>query len=324
MQDKLNFKPKFSPKHNEYMKPKIVVIGSANIDMIVKVPHIPAPGETVLGNEFFTVQGGKGANQAVAASRAGGNVTFIACVGNDEFGIKAKEAYKNEGINTEYIKTVDEAATGVALINVADSGENSISVAPGANSFLSPVDIASLEKVISQADVVLMQLEVPLETIEKAAELANKHKVKVILNPAPAQKLDQRLLEKVAILTPNENEAELIVGAASGTSGGMLLIKALHELGISSVVLTLGEKGAYYSTPDAQKEIAGIRVNAVDTTAAGDTFNGYLAVALASEESMDIAIQIANKAAAISVTRMGAQPSIPFMDEVKIYKPNNK
>lgn len=295
---------------------KILVIGSSNTDMIVKVPHIPAPGETVLGTDFFTVQGGKGANQAVAAARAGGDVTFVACVGNDEFGKKAKEAYENEGINTRYVKTIDQAATGVALINVADSGENSISVAPGANSFLSPKDIASLENVISQADVLLMQLEVPLETIEKASELANKHHVKIILNPAPAQKLDQRLLEKITILTPNENEAELIVGAESGVSSAMQLTRDLHKLGISSVVLTLGEKGAYYSTSDNRKEIAGIKVKAADTTAAGDTFNGYLAVALASGESMDDAIQIANKAAAISVTRLGAQPSIPRMKEI--------
>ncbi len=299
------------------MVKKILVIGSSNTDMIVKVPHIPAPGETVLGNEFFTVQGGKGANQAVAAARAGGEVTFVACVGNDEFGIKAKEAYENEGINTKYVKTIDQAATGVAIINVADSGENSISVAPGANSFLSPADIASLEKVISESDLVLMQLEVPIETIEKAAELANRHKVKVILNPAPAQKLDQRLLEKITILTPNENEAELIVDAVPGTTDAMQLTRDLLQLGISSVILTLGEKGAYFSTSDTQKEIAGMKVNAVDTTAAGDTFNGYLAVALASGESMDDAIDMANKAAALSVTRLGAQPSIPFMDEVK-------
>lgn len=296
---------------------KILVIGSSNTDMIVKVPHIPAPGETVLGNDFFTVQGGKGANQAVAAARAGGNVTFVACIGNDAFGKKAKEAYEKEGINTSYVKTIDQAATGVALINVADSGENSISVAPGANSFLTPEDIAALENVISEADVVLMQLEVPMETIEKAIELANKHMVKVILNPAPAQKLDKHLLEKITILTPNENEAELIVGGKSGTSGAKQLTSDLHKMGISSVVLTLGEKGAYFSSSDTQKEIAGIKVKAVDTTAAGDTFNGYLAVALASGKSMDDAIHIANKAAAISVTRLGAQPSIPLMEEIE-------
>lgn len=298
------------------MKPKITVIGSANIDMIVKVPHIPSPGETVLGTEFFNVQGGKGANQAVAAARAGGDVTFIACVGNDAFGKQAIEAYQQEGINTAYIEKVNDASTGVALINVADSGENSISVAPGANSQLSPLRLEKLQNVIAGSDAILLQLEVPLETIEKATALANKFGVRVILNPAPAQKLDSNLLQMVSILTPNENEAALITGYAPGQVNAGTLAEKLHTMGVKSVVLTLGEHGAYYSNNGTQKEIEGISVKALDTTAAGDTFNGYLAVARASGKTMEEAIYMANKAAAISVKRLGAQPSIPFIHEL--------
>lgn len=292
---------------------KIVVVGSANIDMIVKVPHIPSPGETVLGKEFFTVQGGKGANQAVAASRAGGDVVFMACVGNDDFGHQAVEAYKKEGIDTSFIKKTDKAATGVALINVASSGENSISVAPGANSFLLPEDIEEMINVIAEASVVLMQLEIPLETIEKVAEIALKHNVPVILNPAPARKLSSELLKKISILTPNEQEAQLL----GDTDRPPKEIAArLTSFGLKTVIITLGKEGAIYSDDEGNiTSVPGIKVEPIDTTAAGDTFNGYLACNIARGTSLKDAIALANKAAAISVTRPGAQPSIPYESE---------
>jgi ribokinase len=295
---------------------KIVVIGSSNTDMIVKVPKIPAPGETVLGNEFLTVQGGKGANQAVAAARAGGEVTFVACVGNDTFGDEAVASYKKEGINTNYIKRTGDAATGVALINVAASGENSISVAPGANSLLTPSDIEQLDSLIHSADIILMQMEIPLQTIQKVAEMASVATIPVILNPAPAQKLPKQLLEMISLLTPNEHEAALIAGTEGNQSSPQELAEILSGMGVKQSIITLGSNGAYFYNDHTSGTVKGMKVDAIDTTAAGDTFNGYLAVAMASGESIDHAIQIANKAAAISVTRLGAQPSIPRMKEI--------
>lgn len=295
-----------------------MVVGSSNTDMIVKVPKIPSPGETILGNEFFVVQGGKGANQAVAAARAGGDVTFLTCVGNDSFGNQALEAYKKEGINTSYIKIAENAATGVALINVSDSGENSISVAPGANSQLLPKDIDALQDVIESALIVLMQLEIPLKTVERVVELASAKNIPVILNPAPAQILPQSLLEKILFLTPNEHEAKLLIGESDIDSGIEETARRLQEKGVPNIVITLGEKGGYYADEHEQGTVSGVKVKAVDTTAAGDTFNGYLAVGLSNGMSLRDSIELANKAAAISVTRLGAQPSIPFIQDIKL------
>lgn len=285
--------------------------------MIVKVPKIPAPGETVLGNEFLTVQGGKGANQAVAAARAGGEVTFVACVGNDTFGDEAVASYKKEGINTNYIKRTGDAATGVALINVAASGENSISVAPGANSLLTPSDMDQLDSLIHTADIILMQMEIPLQTIQKVAEMASVATIPVILNPAPAQKLPKQLLEMISLLTPNEHEAALIAGTVGNETSPQELSEILTGMGVKQSIITLGSNGAYFYNDHASGTVKGMKVDVIDSTAAGDTFNGYLAVAMASGESIDHAIQIANKAAAISVTRLGAQPSIPRMKEIE-------
>ncbi|MFW5657584.1 MAG: ribokinase [Bacteroidota bacterium] len=298
------------------MKPHVLVIGSSNTDMIVKVPDIPKPGETILGNDFFIIQGGKGANQAVAAARAGGNVTFLACIGNDDFGKAAIEAYKKEGINTDYIKRTDETSTGVALINVAQSGENSIAVAPGANALLRPEDLRALDHVFQEASIVLIQLETPLETVKEALMMAKKHNIRAILNPAPAQVLDKDILEMVAFLTPNEHEAALLA-EASGTSDNIAtLAQKLRAKGVNNVIITLGAEGVYYENEQNSRSVKGLKVNAIDTTAAGDTFNGYLATLLASGKSLEEAIQLANKAAAISVTKLGAQPSIPHASEV--------
>ncbi|MFW5699748.1 MAG: ribokinase, partial [Bacteroidota bacterium] len=280
------------------MKPHVLVIGSSNTDMIVKVPDIPKPGETILGNDFFIIQGGKGANQAVAAARAGGNVTFLACIGNDDFGKAAIEAYKKEGINTDYIKRTDETSTGVALINVAQSGENSIAVAPGANALLRPEDLRALDHVFQEASIVLIQLETLLETVKEALMMAKKHNIRAILNPAPAQVLDKDILEMVAFLTPNEHEAALLA-EASGTSDNIAtLAQKLRAKGVNNVIITLGAEGVYYENEQNSRSVKGLKVNAIDTTAAGDTFNGYLATLLASGKSLEEAIQLANKAAA--------------------------
>lgn len=299
------------------MKPKIVVIGSSNTDMICRVPHIPKPGETVLGGDFLTVQGGKGANQAVAAARAGGKVTFVACVGNDLFGKQAIESYKADGIDTSCITLVDDAPTGVALINVADSGENSIAVASGANARLSPAAIDKFRDIILSAQIILMQLEIPIETVYHVARMANAAQIPVVLNPAPAQEIDPAILPMISCITPNEHEAIEVSGIFPPDPElvSEMADKILMN-GSKSVIITLGSKGAFYREGNQKEIVPGIAVLAVDTTAAGDTFNGYLVVELAKGKTLREAISLANKAAAISVTRMGAQPSIPYFSEI--------
>lgn len=299
------------------MKPRICVIGSANTDMIIKVPHLPVPGETILGGEFSMAQGGKGANQAVAAARAGADVIFVSCVGNDLFGKNTINELTKEGINISHVKVQDKISSGIALINVADSGENSISVASGANSHLLPDDIVAIEDSIKSCQIVLVQLEIRIDTVNTIIHLAKKNRVPVILNPAPAQKLDPEVLKDVDIITPNETESALITGMGS-VNDPVKLSRRLKKMGPSTVVITLGSKGAFYSSNDTEMFIEGHEVKPVDTTGAGDVFNGYLAVALALGRSIEESIQIANKAASISVTRLGAQPSIPFIQELEI------
>jgi ribokinase len=299
------------------MARKIVVVGSSNTDMILKLDRIPRPGETILGGEFVTAAGGKGANQAVAAARAGGAVTFVARVGKDMFGEQAVAGFKEHGINVEHVR-YDAAPSGVALIFVAADGENSIGVAGGANGKLSPADVRSAEQAIATADVVVMQLETPIETIEAAAELGSASGAIVILNPAPAQKLSDQLLSRISILTPNETEAELLTGitvcdeASCNRAADILLGK-----GVETVIITLGSQGAFVATAASRELVPGFKVEPVDTTAAGDTFNGALAVALSEGATLADAVQFANAAAAISVTRMGAQPSAPSREEIE-------
>lgn len=296
--------------------PKIVVIGSTNTDMILKLSHIPGPGETVLGGEFSIAQGGKGANQAVASARAGGNVVFISCIGDDQFGQKAIEKLGNEGIETSYIKVIRDVASGIAMINVAETGENSISVAPGANSYLFPADIQNAEDVIKMADMILIQLEIPVETVLEAVKIARKFNVPVILNPAPACALSDEILTNVDIITPNEKEAAVLAGAEPENISIPELAVSLGKKVSGTVIITLGKEGAFYCQNNVGRHINGYKVNVIDTTAAGDTFNGYLAVSLASGNRLEDAISIANKAASLSVMRLGAQPSIPYYDEV--------
>ena len=303
------------------MRPKIVVIGSSNTDMVVRVPHIPAPGETVMGSELLTIPGGKGANQAVAAARAGGEVVFIACVSDDSFGKQSLENYKKDGINTSFIKVKPGIHSGVALINVADDGENSIAVAPGANSHLLPADILNARDAFTGAGIILAQLEIPMETVSAAAEMSAQFNIPMILNPAPGVKLPEELLRRVSVITPNETEAAIITGRKEAKEEDIpAMARELYGKGVKTVILTLRSKGVYLKDNGFEGLIPGYKVKAVDTTAAGDVFNGALASALAADKPVREAIDFAQRAAAISVTRMGAQPSAPDLKEINEYR----
>ncbi len=302
------------------MKPKIVVVGSSNTDMVVKVPHIPAPGETILGSDFMIIPGGKGANQAVAATRAGADVTFMTCVSDDTFGNQSIQNYRQEGIDTSYIKVNPGTHSGIALINVAANGENSISVAPGANSFLMPEDIMAYKEAFSGAQYILVQLEIPLKTVEAVIELAEDEGIPLILNPAPATSVNESLYRKISVLTPNETEAAILTGRQNFSDEDIPeMANALFNKGTKTVILTLGSKGVYLKSEGFAGIIPGYKVKAVDTTAAGDVFNGALAAALAGRMALEQAVDFAQKAASISVTRIGAQPSAPRYDEIKSF-----
>jgi ribokinase len=295
------------------MKPKIVVIGSSNTDLVIQVPHFPAPGETVLGGEFMMARGGKGANQAVAAARLGADVTFISRLGQDSFGEMALAACQAEQINTDFILFDEQKASGVALIMVDQQGENEIAVASGANFALTPADVAAAESMIQSADCVLLQLEVPLSTVEAAVELANKHHVLVILNPAPARPLPTKLLHSIDILTPNETEAAILGQNINQTDA----VQSVRQLGVKTIIMTLGSKGALLIRDDLQQEISTFPIEVVDSTAAGDAFNGALAVALGNGRSLQDAITFANAAGALATTKAGAQQSLPTLAEVE-------
>lgn len=295
----------------------ILVVGSSNTDMVIKTNHFPAPGETILGGQFLMNAGGKGANQAVAAARLGGKVTFVGKTGNDIFGRQAIQQLANEGINVEYMVTDLENPSGVALITVDHKGENSIVVAPGSNGTLNEADFDKAIVALDHAEYVLMQLEIPLSTVEHIAALAFDKQKKVILNPAPAAKLSDELLSKLYIITPNETEAELLTGIK--VTDELSALKAatfLHEKGVEIIIITMGSAGAFILANGQSEIINTIKVEAVDTTAAGDTFNGALTVALSEGKTLKESILFANKAAAISVTRIGAQASVPFRNEI--------
>ena len=300
------------------MSSKIVVVGSSNTDMIIKVPHVPVPGETIIGGTFSTAAGGKGANQAVAAVRAGGDVTFVARIGEDMFGQQAKDGFVKDNINVDHVLTDKDAPSGVALIFVGEDGENSIAVASGANANLSPSDVESAGDAISSADILIMQLETPLETVQKAATIASEKGVKVILNPAPACELSDDILSHVSILTPNESEAELLTGIkVESEKDAAAAADALMAKGIDTVIVTMGAKGAFVVTADFKELVGGFSVKAVDATAAGDVFNGTLAVAMAEGKPLKEAVRFANAAGALSVTKLGAQPSAPTREEIE-------
>lgn len=296
----------------------IVVVGSSNTDMVVRVPRIPAPGETIMGGDFFVIPGGKGANQAVAAARAGASVTFLACVGDDDFGKQAIENYRNDEIDTSFIKVEKGVSSGVAMINVSADGENSITVASGANSYLRPDDISKRIVAFRDIDIVLVQLETPQETVVAVAQTANSLNIPLILNPAPAAALADELLKMVSVITPNETEAALLTGRKEFNEQDIPAMAAeLFEKGVETVIITLGKKGVFLKNANYEEHIPGFLVKAVDTTAAGDVFNGALAAALAEKKSILDAINFAQRAAAISVTRMGAQPSAPRLGEIE-------
>jgi len=286
--------------------------------MVIKSPHLPAPGETILGGTFFMNAGGKGANQAVAAARLGGQVSFIAKVGRDIFGKEAIQLFKKEGIDVAAVLKDKKFPSGIALITVDDKGENCISVASGANAALTPANIKKFKAKIESASILLMQLETPLDTIGFAASHAANHNVKVILNPAPACPLPDELLGKLSIITPNEKEAEMLTGiAVNDASSAEHAANALHKKGVDTVIITMGAKGALLFHEDNFSFIETVKVDAVDTTAAGDVFNGALAVALSGGRPMVDAVRFACKAASISVTRLGAQASAPYIHELE-------
>jgi len=282
------------------MSGSIVVIGSANTDMVVKSSYLPRPGETILGGDFIMTPGGKGANQAVAAAKLGGDVTFIARLGDDTLGHNAIEEYNAYGIDTSCIIKDAKAPSGVALIMVDEKGENCISVASGANANLSTDDIVANMDLIKSAGYILVQLETPLATIQRVAAIAIDYQLQLVLNPAPAQELSHDILKAVSIITPNQTEAALLSGVeVVDVLSAKRASAVIKELGVSKVIITMGAQGA------------------VDTTAAGDTFNGALVVALAKGKSIQVAAEFANLAAALSVTKIGAQSSIPTLLELK-------
>jgi len=296
----------------------IVVIGSTNTDMVIMSDHLPAPGETILGGNFFMNPGGKGANQAVAAQRLGGNVTFIAKTGNDIFGERSVRLFKEEGINTDFLLTDPVNPSGVALITIDKNAENTIVVASGANATLSSADIEPATAVIKNAAIVLMQLEIPLDTVLYAAEIAATNGAKVILNPAPACPLPDALFQHISIITPNETEAEMLSGIrVTDIESARTAAMALRNKGVDTVIITLGAKGAFISNADMEMLMPSPVVKAVDTTAAGDVFNGALAVALAEGWALANAVNFGCRAAAISVTRLGAQAAAPYRHEIK-------
>jgi len=302
---------------------RIVVVGSINVDLVVRVATLPRPGETVLGGRFASVHGGKGANQAVAAARAGGHTTFVARVGDDSMGRAAINAFQAEGIDTDFITVTPECPTGVALILVDAAGENSIAVAGGANDRLSTDDIERARPAIEAADVVLLQLEVPLAAVAHAVTIARAAGKRVILNPAPARPLPAALLGGVDILTPNETEAESLAAQGSDTVASSADTErtagTLLGLGPRAVVVTLGAAGALVAVAAERTYVPAFPVEPRDTVAAGDVFNGCLAVMLAEGRDLVAATRIAAAAAAISVTREGAQTSAPHRGEIEAF-----
>ena len=300
-------------------KPNIVVIGSCNTDMVVKANRLPVPGETILGGSFYMNPGGKGANQAIAAARLGADVTFISKIGYDLFGLQALEIYKSERINTEFIFTDSKKPSGVALISVDSFGENCIIVASGANQSLSPEDIDKAKDKIREADTILMQLEIPLETVEYATALAYEYGKRVILNPAPASSLNNELLKKTNVILPNRIEAEMLSGIkVTNLKSAHRAVQAISCKGIENVVITLGKEGAFVKEKDKYIMIPAKEVDTIDTTGAGDVFSGALSVSLSEGRSLIEAVEFANAAAAIAVTRIGAQSAIPYRTEINV------
>jgi len=296
---------------------KIIVVGSTNMDMVVKTDHIPVPGETVLSGSFFMNPGGKGANQAVAVARLGGEAVFISKLGSDIFGKQSFQLLDEEGIDTSHMLSDNDLPSGVAMITVDQSGENSIVVASGANANLHPADLENALDEIGLAGIILMQLEIPMDTVLFVAEYVAGRKAMVILNPAPARDLPAELLSRLDIITPNKTEAEMLSGIkVNNIENAKKAAKAIHEKGVKNVVVTMGPLGAVICQLGKIQVVPAPKANAIDSTAAGDVFNGALAVALSEDKSLTDAVKFACEAAAISVTRLGAQSSIPYRNEL--------
>ncbi|HEY7864451.1 MAG TPA: ribokinase [Psychromonas sp.] len=297
---------------------KLVVLGSVNADHVLQVPSFPRAGETLHGSGYAVIPGGKGANQAVAAARLGADVAFIACVGDDSFGVNIREAFKSDGMNVDAVMIEKNTPTGIAMIQVSAAGENSICISGEANNHLTPARIKPFSYLISAAEMLLMQLETPIATVQAAAETAKLAGTLVVLNPAPAQPLSDELLKLVDIITPNETEAEQLTGIqVKDMSSAQQAAEKLHNKGIKIVMVTLGSEGVWLSQSGHGQQIKGFSVKAVDTTAAGDTFNGALLTRLLERATMEESIRFAHAAAAITVTGKGAQTSIPYRQAVE-------
>ncbi len=301
----------------------LVVVGSSNMDLVVRSPRIPVPGETILGGDFLMVPGGKGANQAVAIAKLGIHCVFVARLGDDVFGRKSLENFQKENVDTRHVTLTPDTPSGVALITVDEAGNNAIVVAPGANAKLMPEDVYQAQAAINTAGAVVAQLEIPLATVQCVAELAHRARVPFMLNPAPAQKLTPALLAMVTVLTPNETEAQILTGIkVVDPESASQAADRLLDMGIKAAIVTMGSKGFLLAEGDHREHIPAEKVNVVDTTAAGDAFTGSLAVGVAQGHSLREAALFANRAAALCVTKMGAQPSMPTMEEVRAFQPS--
>ncbi|ALX92615.1 ribokinase [Serratia sp. JSRIV001] len=299
---------------------KLVVLGSINADHILNINQFPQPGETVIGQQYKVAFGGKGANQAVAAGRSGADIAFIACVGADDIGERIRQQLATDRIDTQPIEAIADSTTGVALIFVNAEGENVIGIDAGANAAVTPEYLNRYRQRVIDADALLMQLESPLETVIAAAKLAKQHQTQVILNPAPACELPDELLAMVDMITPNETEAQRLTGiAVNNDADAERAASILHDKGIGCVIITLGSRGVWLSENGKGKLVPGFKVKAVDTIAAGDTFNGALVTALLEGKVMSDAVRFAHAAAAIAVTRPGAQPSVPWREEIDAF-----
>jgi len=306
-------------------RPRLCVVGSANTDLIIKTSRLPRPGETVCDGKFSTAAGGKGANQAVAAQRLGAAVSLVATLGQDAFGDQALQQYEAEGIDVRYISRHASAATGLAFILVDDKGENSIVVAAGANAQTTPAWVNHSAAAIRTAGALVLQLEIPLAAVGRAVEIAAENDVPVILNPAPAAALPDSLLAKVDTLTPNEWEAQALTGlAVKDDASAHRAAQKLLAKGVRTVIITLGSRGAWLETHNQAERVPAFFVQAQDTTAAGDVFTAALAVALTEKQALHQAVRFAGAAAAISVTRLGAQPSAPKRNEVEAWLAERK
>jgi len=302
---------------------KIVVVGSSNTDLITTVKNFPEAGETIVGKSFLQVMGGKGANQAVAAHKLGGDVKFITCLGTDANGQNTLMYFKEMGLDVSSVLLTDEAPSGTAIILVDENGENCIVVTPGSNHLLLPEYIHKMESDITDCEMVLMQMEIPYETIKTVCELAHKQQKTIMLNVAPARQLDKELIEMIDILVVNEIEAEMVSGEKIDKIGKEAVVDKLLELGVKTVVLTLGKQGCLLKNNQEFYSIPAFQVKAIDTTAAGDTFCGALAAGLTRGEGLEQALTFATAASAICVTRMGAQPSIPSEEMVNEFLHEN-